>query len=31
MTFIMVVGWFAVVIGSFFASEFALKKLNLLD
>ncbi len=31
MTFLMIVGWFGVVIGSFFAAEFALKKLNLLD
>jgi hypothetical protein len=29
MTFIMVVGWFGVVIGSYVAAELVLKKLNL--
>lgn len=31
MTVIMLISWLAVVVGSLFASEFALKKLNLLD
>lgn len=31
MTFLMIAGWFGVVIGSFIASLFVLKKLNLFD
>lgn len=31
MTFLMVVGWFGVVIGSLVASQIVLKKLNLFD
>ncbi len=31
MTFLLIAGWFAVVIGSLIVSEIVLKKLNLLD
>lgn len=31
MTFLMIAGWFGVIVGSLIASQIVLKKLNLLD
>lgn len=31
MTFILIAGWFGVIIGSLIAAQIVLKKLNLLD